>query len=1515
MRTTNKCRPNWAFLLGLAGIFGVTTDGQSQIVLGGSSVVVNNFQFSFNSQPGTAYQVQVAAALSNPNWSVVSNVSGTGSPILVSDPIGVRGSGFYRVSVGGAYYSVNSVGFVQRLLATGTNLVANPLYAANVSLGALFPNPPDGSTAYFWNGAGFNVSSYSGLGGGWDSPQMSLPPGTGMIFNNPGAPFAVIFVGEVPQGTLVNNFAAGYSLKSSIAPVAGLLGFVPQDGDLIQTWNSGAQAFETSQFDFGSWDPSAPFINLGESFWLLTASGRTWTQQFTLAGPTEPPNATVLWDGGGNGTSWTDPLNWVGDALPQAGDDVVIDVPGNPTIQLVTGTQAIRSLVSQEALVLSGGTLTVANASQVNASVTFSDGALAGSGDVTVTGALNWTGGTMSGSGRTIIGSTGTLSLSGGIGRQLRRVLQNEGTATWTGGDLPMFGGTFNNNGSFTASSAAQLRCYGASGVNAFNNAGTFTQQGAGLTLFDVNNTSVPFNNSGTVAVPGGTLGLDAGGTHSSDFAVASGATLRLNGTHSFGVGSDITGAGNLNVAGGTLTNAGTVDVEGATFANGTATFSGSFSVAALTLSGTVYFSTPSSATVGGLTFSGGALAGSGDVTVTGALNWTGGTMSGSGRTIIGSTGTLSLGADTGRQLNRVLQNEGTATWTAGALPMIGGTFNNNGSFTASSAAQLRCYGSGGISAFNNAGTFTQQGAGLTLFNVSSTGVSFNNSGTVAVLGGTLTFNSGFIQTSGQTILTGGAIAASSALQIQGGVLGGVGTISASVNNSGTVSPGASPGLLSITGNYTQSATGTLDIEVGGLSPGTTYDQFAVSGTATLAGLLRVRLINDYIPATGVVYRLVNYGSVSGSFSEIQGLFPTPEVRWVAVYKPTGLDLDEQLPGIGVQPLSQSVSSGASVTLVVTPTGTGPFTYQWRRNGVNIPGANNATLTIPSAEAGDGGTYTVVIQNAYGLVSSVTATLEVFLSTVDLRNDFGDRQVLPEDSGQGFAFSTNATREPGEPQHAGLTNDASMWITWQPSASGIATVTTAGSDFDTVQAIYTGTALNNLVEVAADDDSGASLTSSNRFNVTAGTEYHIAVAGFAGAQGRIVLQWSREPTTDPLPEITSQPQSQTRPLGGTVNFTVTATGATPLSYQWFRNDQSLVGQTADTLSLSDLQPTAVGWYFVRIQDVNGKALNSRTASLELGPDPNARSEDKLANLTYAGPGGPVLSGLGDRRPRLNGEFTVALGIPGSQIFSTFGATAQEGERDSARVIGGSSRWFEVIVTEAATLALDTLGSDFDTTLALYRGSDLLDLQLIVEDDNGAGDGLRSRAVVSVAAGKYLVKVDGRDGQQGTAQLNWVLGLGPTLALQQPAQVVLVPAGGTFQLNLTVGGVPVPTLEWYRNGTFLPQWTGPALTLANVTAAVAGQYRARAYNALGEVASPWVTLLIDDGTVMRFAPNAVLAGGNFDLQFAGPPGVELVIYASTNLQTWLPVHTNSGVFTFRDSTTATSGMKFYKGIVR
>jgi len=101
------------------------------------------------------------------------------------------------------------------------------------------------------------------------------------------------------------------------------------------------------------------------------------------------------------------------------------------------------------------------------------------------------------------------------------------------------------------------------------------------------------------------------------------------------------------------------------------------------------------------------------------------------------------------------------------------------------------------------------------------------------------------------------------------------------------------------------------------------------------------------------------------------------------------------------QPASQSVTVGADVTFTVVAGGTPAPTYQWRKDGTNLPGATTPTLTLSAIQAAQAGDYTVVATNSAGSVASNPATLRVSaatpsgrLSNLSVRAAMGTGQTL-----------------------------------------------------------------------------------------------------------------------------------------------------------------------------------------------------------------------------------------------------------------------------------------------------------------------------------------------------------------------------------------------------------------------------------------------------------------------------------------------------------------------------------------
>ena len=104
------------------------------------------------------------------------------------------------------------------------------------------------------------------------------------------------------------------------------------------------------------------------------------------------------------------------------------------------------------------------------------------------------------------------------------------------------------------------------------------------------------------------------------------------------------------------------------------------------------------------------------------------------------------------------------------------------------------------------------------------------------------------------------------------------------------------------------------------------------------------------------------------------------------------------------------------------------------------------------------------------------------------------------------ATNVDATKETGEPDHAGNAGGASVWWNWTASADGAVQIDTIGSSFNTTLGVYTGTDVWALTLVASDDDNGGSGASKLTFDAVAGTTYRIAVDGYDGQTGTVALK-------------------------------------------------------------------------------------------------------------------------------------------------------------------------------------------------------------------------------------------------------------------------------------------------------------------------------------------------------------------------------------------------------------------------
>ncbi|MBI4645292.1 MAG: immunoglobulin domain-containing protein [Bacteroidia bacterium] len=111
-------------------------------------------------------------------------------------------------------------------------------------------------------------------------------------------------------------------------------------------------------------------------------------------------------------------------------------------------------------------------------------------------------------------------------------------------------------------------------------------------------------------------------------------------------------------------------------------------------------------------------------------------------------------------------------------------------------------------------------------------------------------------------------------------------------------------------------------------------------------------------------------------------------------------------PAITLQPVSQNLCVGQSVTFGVTATGSAPLTYQWKKNGINIPGAISNSYTINPIAASDAGDYTCTVSNTCGNITSSIAMLTVYSPPVIAIQPLG--QTVCENENVTFSISVTS---------------------------------------------------------------------------------------------------------------------------------------------------------------------------------------------------------------------------------------------------------------------------------------------------------------------------------------------------------------------------------------------------------------------------------------------------------------------------------------------------------------------------
>jgi uncharacterized repeat protein (TIGR01451 family) len=527
--------------------------------------------------------------------------------------------------------------------------------------------------------------------------------------------------------------------------------------------------------------------------------------------------------------------------------DAASTISGAGTAQWQSGTNTFSGTLTAP-IGVAGGTLTINSAAtQTIPTLTMSGGTLNGSAAINLTGAaMTWSGGTLGGGAALSIPAGTTITVSG-VPYFDARQLSNAGTINITSYYYIYMqnNAVLTNSGMVNIQGDGAVYMSGTVGTTAVVNSGTIKKSGGtGGSTFNV---PLTMQSGSQFLAQSGTVYLGAVAGTSASFNVSSGATLNFyySDTRTFDAASSITGAGTLQVQGGTNTFAGTISTP-------------------LTMSGgTLTINNATAQTIPTLAMSGGTLNGSAAINLTGAaMTWNGGIIGGSGMLSIPAGTTITVSgvpyfdgrpiSNAGTfnissyyyiymQNNAVLTNSGTidiqgdgaiymsgtvgstAVVNSGTIKKSGGTGGSTfsvpltaqsgsqflvqsgllylgavaatgASFNVSSGATLNFYYSD-VRTFDAASTIT--GAGTLLVQGGTSTVSGTLSTPLSLSGGTLTINSAAAQSISTLTMAGGTLNGSAAVSLtgaamtwSGGTIAGGGTLTITAPSTVTVNGG-----------------------------------------------------------------------------------------------------------------------------------------------------------------------------------------------------------------------------------------------------------------------------------------------------------------------------------------------------------------------------------------------------------------------------------------------------------------------------------------------------------------------------------------------------------------------------------------------------------------------------------------------------------------------------------------------------------------------------------------------------
>jgi Leucine-rich repeat (LRR) protein len=604
-------------------------------------------------------------------------------------------------------------------------------------------------------------------------------------------------------------------------------------------------------------------------------------------------------------------------------------------------------------------------------------------------------------------------------------------------------------------------------------------------------------------------------------------------------------------------------------------------------------------------------------------------------------------------------------------------------------------------------------------------------------------------------------------------------------------------------------------------------------------------------------------------------------------------------PVITNGPVGQTIAQGqdANFSVLAGNQCGGGLAYQWRFNGLSIPGATDPSYTRASSQCADAGNFDVLVTTLAGSITSSPAAVTVIAPPTITT---GPRsQIVTQ--GQDTSFSIQATNLCG----GGLSYQ------WRFNGSGIAGATATSytrtnaqcadaGNFDVVVSTLAGSVTSSLAvvtvvsppfinngplsqiapqgqdvtfSVLAASQCGGGLAYQWRFNGASiagatGTSYTRGSVQCAdtGSYDVVITNLTGSMTTSVAsltviapPRITASPASQTVTQGQNVSFNVSANNlcGDGLTYQWRFNGANLAGATGTGYTLATPQCTDAGNYDVVVTDLAG-SLTSSVATLtvvappSISTGPVSQTATQGRDVTFSVLATNQCGGL-TYQWRFNGANIPAAT---NSSYTRSGAQCADGGGFDVVVsnLAGSVTSSVAVLSVVAPPGLvanpagQTVAQGQNISFAVLATSQCGPLayqwRFNTSPIAGATGSIYSRGNAQCAdAGSYDVLVTNIAGAVASSVATLAVVAPLSFALNPASQPVAQGQSVTFTALATNQCGDAPAYQWRFNGSVIPGANASSYTRVNLQCTDAGSYDVVAANLAGSVTSSVASLTV------------------------------------------------------------------------